>query len=167
MEIGRTVKKDLALLIALALAVACDEAPSSHVSGIDVEKLAPVEELAASVDCAALAAACRCAERMDPKGGVNALGDGRGARTPDSVTAGGLDGAIAACERSIAGRLRDYSRDERWARLFVAGTGSPRTACMMNQAADAGFPGGRQGLWDALGLDPGHWRRAQDVCWRR
>ena len=161
------MKKDLALLIALALALACGDAPSSNVSGIDVDKLAPIAELAGSVDCAALAATCRCTERADPQGGVNPLGDGRGFRSEEGVSAGGLAGAVAACERSIAGRLRDYSRDERWARVFVAATGSPRTACMMNQAADSDFPGGRQGLWDALGLDPGHWRRTQDVCWRR
>ena len=72
-----------------------------------------------------------------------------------------------SCEKSIAGRLDDYSSDLKWARILAAGTGSPRTACMMNQLADASFPGGRQGLWDALGLDAAHWRRAQDVCWRK
>ena len=127
-------------------ALAC-LAPAARPSGIDVEKLAPVSDLAGSVDCAALAAACRCAERSDPPGGVK--------------------GAIAACEKSLAGRLDDYSSKLRWARIFVAGTGSPRTACMANQLADSGFPGGRNALWDSLGLDAGHWRRSQDVCWRR
>ncbi len=137
------MKTHRALGIALALACLAPAYPS----GIDVEKLAPISDLAGAVDCAELAAACRCAERSDPSGGV--------------------EGAILACERSIAGRLDDYSSDLRWARIFVAGTGSARTACMTNQAADAGFPGGRQALWDALGLDQRHWRREQDVCWRR
>ncbi len=136
--------KELALGIALFLACL---AAVDWASGIDVDKLEPVSELAESVECEALAFTCQCAERSDPPGGIK--------------------GAAAACERSIVGHLRDYSQDLRWARIFVAGTGSARTACMMNQVADAGFPGGRQALWDALGLDARHWRRTQDVCWMR
>ena len=138
------MKKDLILGIALSLAcLAAVDGPS----GIDVEKLAPIAELAESVACKELADACRCAERSNPPGGVK--------------------GAIRACETSLADRIRDHSSDLKWARIFVAGTGSPRLACMANQLADQEFPGGRQALWDALGLDAGHWRRTQDVCWRR
>ena len=158
------MSKHLGLAITASLCLAA----AAVASGIDLEKLAPIADLAESVDCAALAAACRCSEKSDPPGGVNPLGDGRGSRAAASASsAGGSEGAIAACERSIAGRLDDYSSDLKWARILAAGTGSPRTACMMNQLADAGFPGGRQALWDALGIDSGHWRRRQDVCWRR
>ena len=158
------MNKHLVLAITASLCLAA----TAVASGIDVEKLAPIAELAESVDCAALATACRCSEKSDPPGGVNALGDGRGFRVASSGSgAGGQDGAIAACERSIVGRLDDYSSDLRWARIFVAGTGSPRTACMMNQLADTGFPGGREALWSALGIDSAHWRRSQDVCWKQ
>ncbi len=140
--------KRLAVVVTLALLWPLQAgSEADFFSGIDVEKLAPVAEAADAVDCGALAAACNCAEKSDPPGNI--------------------DGAVEACERAIAGRLRDYSSDLRWARLFVAGTGSPRLACMTNQLADASFPGGRGALWDALGLDAGHWRRTQDVCWRR
>ena len=153
--------------LVLAISASLWLAGAAVASGIDVEKLAPIADLAESVDCAALATACRCSEKADPPGGVNPLGDGRGLiEKSREITAGGLEGAIAICERSIASRLDDYSSDLKWARILVAGTGSPRTACMMNQLADAGFPGGRQALWDALGLDSRHWRRGQDVCWK-
>ena len=158
------MNKHLVLAITASLCLGAE----AVASGIDVEKLAPIADLAESVDCASLATACRCSEKAEPAGGVNPVGDGRGFRIASAATtAGGLEGAIAVCERSIAGRLDDYSADLEWAKILVAGTGSPRTACMMNQLADAGFPGGRQALWDALGLDSGHWRRGQDVCWKQ
>ena len=136
-------------LVLAVTASFCLAAPALA-SEIDVDGLAPIADLAGSVDCEALATACRCSEKADPPGGVNPLGDGRGQRTEArEKTAGGIEGAIAICQKSIAGRLDDYASTQKWARLLVAGTGSPRTACMLNQLADADFPGGRDALWDA------------------